>query len=53
MIFENVYEYYMWMGVEDALKNKMRNPEFFQTRNETGEKCLDAYMFGFMMASGG
>lgn len=51
MIFNNVYEYYMFLGTEDGLKNKMRSPEFFQTKTEVSEKCLDAYMFAFMIAS--
>lgn len=50
MIFQNVYEYYMYLGVEDALNNNMRSEEFFHTRSEVAEKCMDAYMFGFLMA---
>mgnify|MGYP006921285036 CR=1 FL=1 len=51
MIFNSVYEYYMWMGTEDGLKNKMRHESFFVIKTEVSEKCIDAYMFGFLIGS--
>lgn len=53
MIFESVYEYYMYLGTEDAINGIMQPPHFFKItnfNNKVNGKCLDAYMFGFLMA---
>lgn len=53
MIFEDVYEYYMYLGTEDAINGVMQKHSFFESRDinaKVREKCLDAYMFGFLMA---
>lgn len=52
MIFEDVYEYYLYLGTEDAFNGVMRPQHFFEFtsfNSRVNEKCLDTYMFGFLM----
>ncbi len=49
MIFENVYEYFMYLGVNDAFQAK--KPRKFTILNACTENCYNNYMLGYLMAN--